>query len=227
MARRKYSLKEIRYILWEYYRWLILVVGLLIIFLITFFGIQLTKKTDAFNAFVVNGYLYNEENDFVDQFAESAQIDTDKYQISIECLQIGESYDEASLVATQTIAAFTASQRLDLAVMDIQSYAAYAQEGLFADLRNVLSADQLDTLTGYFYYIEASHPQSPQQAGNTIISKDPSVFSSPIPIGIDITSFERFTDVYFYPENNCCLGIVASSTRKDNSAKFIDFIITE
>ncbi len=46
MAKKKHSFKDLCYILWEYYRWLILVITILIIFLTTFIGIQLTKKTD-------------------------------------------------------------------------------------------------------------------------------------------------------------------------------------
>lgn len=228
MAKKKRSFKEIHYILWEYYRWHILVIGLLIIFCISFFEIQLTKKTDVFTAFVVNGY-YNENIDYTTQFSEYAQIDTSKNQVSIECLQIGEAYGEQSYTSIQKIATFSASQRLDLAIMDLPLFTAYAYEGLFTDLRTCLSVELLRALAENLYYIDRINMYSSQQIANTpaIISKDPSTFTDPVPIGIDVTSFEGFTNAYFFPDNDCCLGIVDSSANKDYSEKFIHFLTSE
>lgn len=227
MAKKKQSFKDLCYILWEYYRWLILVITILIIFLTTFIGIQLTKKTDAFSAFVINGYQHNQSDELISRFADFAQIDTNKSQISIECILIGEDNQADSYAVAQTIAALAASARLDTVIMDTTLFSAYAHEGIFFNLEDCLTSEQIDALSGKLYYVEKEQGQGLQSHGDLIISKDPNNFSSPIPIGIDISDSKRFSDTFLYPNNDFCLGIVSSSNHIDNSVKFIEYLLLE
>lgn len=224
--KTKRNLKEIGYILWEYYRWHIFVAALILIFLFSFSFIQINKETDGFCAFVVNG---NETADIAAQFSEFVEIDPAQRQVAVEYLTLYETITEESYAAMQKIVTYASSQRLDAAVMNASWFSVYAQEGLFADLRTVMTDEQLAELEENLYYIEEATLLAAMQgsAVASAVSKDASIFDSPVPIGVDLSGFDSFAKRISYSVGNPCIGIVNSSKRKDLAVRFIDFLISE
>ena len=225
----KRNLKDIGYIFWEYYRWHILVIALFAIFVISFSYIQLAKPEDGFLAFVINGSNRSDDSNIALQFSEYAQIDSSAQQVTIEYLTIEDSIDDKSYAAMQKVITYASSQRLDVAVMDKALFSAYACEGMFADLRSLLSFDQLARLEGKLYYIEKSTLDSILQGipASSPLSTNIASFTEPVPLGIDLSCFPQFSERIIYPGNDPCIGIVNSSQRKDLAVRFIDFLISE
>lgn len=221
----KKSAKEIGYILWEYYRWHILIAALIVVFVISFSFFQRNKPSDTFTIFIVNGY----SNDLAEQFSDHVTIEASQTEILVEHLFITENISEESYASMQKISAYAASQQLDVATMDFPLFSAYAQEGLFADLRTCLSTDILSSLEGTLYYTEASVFTASQQGGYTqaLVSKDASIFSAPVPIGIDCSESLQFKTKIDYSDSTPCIGIISSSEHKELAVELIEYLVSK
>lgn len=213
----------------------------LIIFVISavFVGILVynfvTRKDSAFYAAMLNSAPYEENEWFLGEYAETAGIDLDHYDITIDTgfyFKLNSS-DEDSYLTTQKHETYAGAGQLDVMLGSGDEFAYFANSVLFKDLREVLSAEQLERYEPYFYYIDTAIFE--YQAGLDFDPdkipdpKDPESMTDPVPVGIYVDGSNALNKAYYFrnAEDGTALSIYANTSHLDNTLKFIDYIMSD
>ena len=213
----------------------------LIIFLLSavFAGILIynfvTRKDSAFYAAMLNSSPYAENEWFIEEYAESAGINLDKYDITFDTnfyFKLNSS-DEDSYITTQKHDTYVGAGQLDVMAGAGEEFAYYANSVLFMDLREVLSPEQVERYEPYFYYIDTDLFAS--QAGVDFNSvdipdpKDPHSMTAPVPVAIYIGESGALNRAYYFrnEKDGIALGIYANTSHLDNVLNFIDYVMSD
>lgn len=225
---------------WTYYKWYVLGSLLAVIILVTVVREIVTSKDTVLYSVAINGYPMGEENIFENAFMEYAGFNKDKEEIFINTTlrMSDDSYDASSMDATQFMMVYIAASDLDVCIMDPPPFEHYTYGGIYMDLRTCLSEEMLASLSGKLYYmdnavyeeIDALERDGKYEAVAEVKLPDPlkpEEMIEPIPVGIDISGCSKFTDSYYYEDNNMYLGICGNTKRLETALKFIDYIFSE
>lgn len=228
---------------WDYYKWHTIII-IAVIVGITYFVYNLMTKTDpALSGILLNSYSKDVEtvNTLIDDFIELQDIDTSEYHVSFNTGLSYSTTDDASAAqlnysTNQVITARNMAEDLDFLTGDIASMSQYAYWGLFVDLRNYLSKEQLAFYEPYLLYIDNAVVLQMQQASENFESTDdivypdchhPEEMKEPIPVMIDVSSCERLTDIYEYEElaSTLAFGICSNVKNQENTLVFLDYVM--
>ncbi len=196
--------------LWTYYKWVLLVV-LLAAVLLTW---AVQAIVEANTELLLAGVTMNVElNDRGRQFLEQDMLtkfgtEGARQKVTLEEMLLPDTQkgNPQELYAWMTkMAGQVSSQMVDYALMDQAAYDFYKHQGMFADLTTVLTDSQIEALTPYFVYSEAT-------------AEAPSV-----PVAIDVTHLRFFqenaqeTVVYF--------AMPANTERTDRTLAMLDALL--
>ncbi len=237
-ALKNGTLKQKWQYFWDYYKWHVVIGGFVLIILIIFVRDILNNKDFAFYGFFINS-LEKEESGavFLDDFVELAGLDTENYAVMIDS---GESItkgslDEISNAAHQKLTLAIMAEEVDFVAMDEETFSAYATTSTYFDLREVLTAEQIEKYEPFFYYIDMADvrkiEESRKQAsinvyqGREYDHTTPEGQEDPIPVAIYIQNSQKLIDSYDWGNLPYVLGIPLNTQHLDITLQFIDYIM--
>lgn len=197
-----------------------------------------TQKDDALFVGMLNCAVLSEDDTaaFVDNYVEYAAIDTEEYNIQLDTTLYfnQDTLTEITMSASQRLLVYTSAEELDVIIGGSDIFPAQAEQGMFHDLRDILSKEQLIKYEPYFYYvdqavidetyalaeelsIEESYPEMPAPT-------KPEEMEDPVPVGLFVTDCKRLTDTYYFNGDYSVIGVMVNAPHVENSVKFIDYI---
>ena len=144
---------------WEYYK-IPTIAGIAVLIFICILAKDiLNKKPYAIYAMLLNCGGTQTQTTLQDGFTEYAGIDTSKEDCVMDTMN---SFDVANMdsgtVATgEKIVAFMAGSDLDAVVADVSSFYHYSGQGIFMDLRDILTDEELKAVEDDLFYIDMGY----------------------------------------------------------------------
>lgn len=220
---------------WTYYKWYVLggiVAAAILISLISSFF----HRTDyALYGAMVGGIPFETEQTFLSGFMDYAGIDKEKYTVSFNT---SLSFEGNAIGTAEFITVYIAARDLDVLVGDPDSFSRYAYSNVYMDLSKALSPKLFAELSAAdkIYYIDSvvaaqiEELQNTNQSAEGIALPDPfkpEEMQDPVPVGIDISGCQKFTDAYYYKEGISYLGIIANTKKGDTAVKLVEFLFSD
>lgn len=228
---------------WDYYKWHTIISIAVVVGLVSFIYNLVTKTDPVLSGILLNSYSKDAEvvNTLIDEFIELREIDTSEYHVSFNT---GLSYStegdgtsaQLNYSTDQVITARHMADDLDFLTGDLTTMVEYAYRGLFGDLRDSLTEEQLVFYEPYLLYIDYAVIEERQRAAENFEDTDsivypdchnPEEMQEPVPVMIDVSSCERLTDIYEYEELSASLtfGICMNVVNKENTVIFLDYVM--
>lgn len=232
------SFKEKWNYFWDYYKTRTIVIAMFAFLVIVYVHSVLTAKEEAIFISLLNSVpgnaeaIYNLEEDF----ASYADIDTKEYEvvldtsISLSTSGMGQAVSDA----VQRLTAYIASGKIDVIVGGSDMFVTEANQGIFVDLRTVLSEEQIAAYEPYFYYVDQAHidmintpehllditkelPQAPDPT-------KPEEMKKPIPVGLFVSHLTKISDAYYFSGDYSVLGILLNAPHPEKALQFVDYV---
>jgi hypothetical protein len=224
---------------WLYYKWYVIVIAAVTVFIISFLYNILTRKEDAFSAAFINAWA--EEGvaeEYLQTFAQDMGIDLNKYQINLDSYLYltQDSLDQTSMATVQKVMAYIASNSLDVLAADETTFLSYAYSGALADLRTLLTPAQMERYEPYFYYMDGKVQEKKEameenmDSSETLIYPDPTnpeIMEDPVPIAVFINNSPALKEAYLFSEENVPMGIVVNTRRQQMAVDFLDYVMQD
>jgi hypothetical protein len=237
-AMKQGTLKQRIAYYWLYYKWYVIVTVAIIAFIISFVHNILTRKEDAFAAAFINAWEQEDAENYLNGFVEVAGIDTSKFQINMDSyLYLTEgSLDQTTMVTTQKVMVYIASNSLDVLAADESTFRSYAYGEVLVDLRTLLSPQQLERYKPYFYYIDSAVQarkatmEESDGSSEGLVYPDPTkpeLMEDPIPVAVFINNSPSLEKAYSFSEENVPMGIIVNSKRQQTALTFLDYVMQD
>lgn len=206
------STKDKIWYIWEYYKFHIFGVILLVAAIITVGGILHNRsiKTQMFCVILNNKNMECNTEEYLEQgYGEYIGVGKkDKIVIdSSMYVTYDDTITEFGYASLAKLTALMSNKDLDVMIADPASIDHFAEIGGFANLEEVLPADLTELLKDDFYY-----------------TKDENGNSYPYAVSLDNSNFTAETGVHCDPT---LLGIVSNSTRTDRGIELIRYIFEQ
>ena len=225
---------------WSYYTVHVVVTIAVLIFGTVLVHDLVTSKDYAFYAMFINCVTGNDDENFLNDFTETLDIDTKEYTTCVDTsihMDVA-GYDSNSITASQKIIAMASANEIDAVISDLDVFANYADNGMFVDLRTFLTKEQIERFSSqFFYYDVAVEPPTDYETllatetetVNIVDRQNPDTMEDPIPVGIVLTNEDRVKLVeggYYGNNMDLLFGVSASSARLDYCSQFLDWLTT-
>ena len=208
-------------------------------FLVLIVGITIFDSISPDEAFmVVSVDVYNTDKteEYMEDFLESAGIDTEKNSVTCRSFILDEVNQE-TINAIQSIMAYIAAGQMDIGVMDRSSFTSYAYMGVYTDLRDYLTEEEfakLEAVEGMVYYIERADLEAAEGIQGEAEDIDLNAFGGkegmedPVPVGFNLglcggKAYESFVNV----NNEAFCGVIKNSVRTELCDQFLDYVINQ
>lgn len=218
---------------WDYYKWIVIVVALVIFVLIQSIITLANRKDVFFSGELINCLADTDLVEYDDRLGEHLGFDPEKEEIIFHTdVSFSDGGSGTDVDSFQILLAGIATKSTDFVVGQEKSFlqCAYHTSNMFADLRDCLDAETLAKLEGKLYYVDKAVKDQIDTTTLTMPETpdpfNPEVMADPIPVGIDITNCREFQDTYYPGEDALYLGIVINSTRTDITLEFIDYLFS-
>lgn len=232
-AIRQKSLKEKISYFFDYYKWHTVAVVVITVAVISMIIHLANRKDCALYVCLLNTMAYDQTEDYIQRFEEYAGIDREDYEVTFDTSMYIEIGGRDSVTATsfQKLTVYTAAGDLDVIVTDPEIIEYYVDQGIFYDLRQILSPEQIALYEPYFFYVDQVIIDAIQAAGardetyEAVFSdpRQPETMKEPIPVGIFLDDCQRLKEnVEFFDEENV-LSVLINSSNVETALKFIDF----
>lgn len=231
---------------WEYYKWYVIGIVCVVLFVGSFVHQIVTKKDTALYAVMLNASTLNPldaDDPYALEYAEYADIDLNEYDIFFDTsFHISESgMDQNSYTSLQKLSVYTAAADLDVMITDTDSFRRYAYSYTLHDLRNFLSPEKIAELEPYFYYVDQKVVDEIETANSKLddtyvpVYADPTKpeeMETPIPVGIYLDGNAKLRENYYFrgeegAAEHVVMGIFCNTKRSENVLKFLDFVFEE
>lgn len=241
-ALRDKPFKEKFRFFWTYYKWhaLIWLVGLI------FLGIFIYNKITA-PVYLLNGIFLNADDKgedassaLADSFTDTCAIDKGGKIIRFDTSLIYNPGDEKSSKdnynSCQAIIKQRNENNLDFVAGPVESMQDLAYNSIFADLRKVLSEDEINLYEPYFLYVDAEVIEEFNQAyedkkDTSSVKfpdpKDKDQMKEPVPVMIDISNRENLFGIYHEGSGRLAFSILDAGSGQDTLKKFIKYIMKQ
>lgn len=237
------SIKEKLSYFWDYYKihTLCVAVGIFLIFTIVR-DIRNTKPS-AFYGSYFNALQTFDGEAQMEEFEAFAGIDSESYEATLDTTMYYTLTDmsETTLATSQRFAAMVSAQEIDMVIADEDVFSNYAVNEIFADLREIMSEEELAEYEGNIFYIDRAEIEAAEEAdaywGYDDDSEyfadleetfhdhhDPSVMADAIPVGIYVGDSKLISESECYPASVPVFGIPANTTRLDTALKYLEFL---
>lgn len=230
------SVKEKVAYFWDYYGFKTIAILVVAAFIIFFASEVVTQKEYAYTAIFFGAEAQSSAGTYLEEFAHTENIDTEEYNITIECPPSIRLDGPVSEDLYQTIASFTALVETNM----VENFAAetdlflyYSYLGYTADLRTHLTPEQLADLAPYLIYMDAGLIAKQENIGeaptidyrNFPDPRNPSLMTDPVPVAIDLSfASERFRSAYQFIGNSVVLGICSTTEKAETATAFIRYV---
>lgn len=230
------SAKEQFSFFWEYYglKTIALVIAAAVV--IAFLVSMLTQKDYALTGIFFGAVPQDSAEQYLTSFGASAGIDPEKYELSVQChldIQMDGAITPEIYTSMETFTAMVATNSVDCFAGNSELFLYYAYMEYAADLRTVLTQQELDQLAPYLHYIDgaliAQQENNDEGLANAYSqhpdSTKPELMTEPIPVGISLnTATDAFREAYHFGEE-AVIGICASSEHSANALAFLRYLL--
>lgn len=227
---------------WYYYKVHTIAGIFILIMVITLIHDMVTAKDFIFNCVMVNSFQLQAQT-LENSFAEYAGLDLDEYDCYIDTstsLSL-TTYDQYNLGTVQKIMAQMQSGDLDVLVFNSEIFNNYSLNGMFMDLRTVMTEDELEKYKDQLYYVdyaevvrkseeeldadELMEPMEVDVEADTLLHRHPEDMEDPMPIGVFLTDspFIEKTESY-HTSLQPVFGIVATCKRTEIAKQYLNFL---
>lgn len=222
---------------WYYHKWYIIGGFVAFVIIAAFIHDMVTQKDIIMEAALLNSSVHLEDTEeYNDKLLTDIGIDTDKYALSMDTsLKINFGVmDETAINSSEKLSAYIAASMLDTIISGDDIFSSYANAGIFADLRETLSDEEIEKYAPCFYYVDTEIVKQVQLAETEMDSSlrpeipdptRPELMNNPVPVGIYIDDCSEFLDVYTFPDSeHVVLGVLSGAPNKDMTITFINYI---
>lgn len=212
----------------DYYKWYILIPLFIVVSAVATFIYVSSSNEVVLSGYLFDSYYTSDHDEPFHDFSSYAQLDTNKQRPEfLTNLTLYGLYSETSQQLYSTIAA----KQTDFLASNPQTFLRLSYDSFkyLADLRNVLSEQQLEQLSNRLFYVDASMVgKLDSQVGTVYLPDphDPSAMDDPVPVGINIRG-GRGVDKLYLGEDPVYLAIVSNAPHLDMTRIFIDFLLSE
>lgn len=214
--------------IWDYYKWPILITVFLIISVIGTAISLSNEKEIVLSGFLVDSYYSTDQDEPFVQFPSYAQLNTD--EVAVDFLTNITLYGIYTETAQQLFSTIAAGQT-DFVASAPETFLRLSYDSFkyFYDLREILTAQQLEQLSDRLFYVDASMLEQLNLQEGTIQLPDPDkpeTMKDPVPIGINIRG-GRGVDSLYLGEAPVYLAIVNNAPHLDMTRSFLDYLFSE
>lgn len=202
-----------------------------VIFLTSWIGGVISKKDTAIAGYLLNGYADSAyTGNMRQEFLDHLQLDPKKSEFILTS-DIYYSPDEMSdtgVHVLESVAVQATTGNLDFLVSDLKSYRIFS--AYLADIRTVLTAEQLEKWDSLFVYVEKAALEE-LTSGEMEIVQLPEYFLStenmkdPLPIGIRLPESCKLFDAYTFPTGDIVFGFMRNMQNRENTVAFLEYIM--
>ncbi len=230
---------------WYYYKVHTIAGIFILIMAITLIHDMVTAKDFIFNCEMINSFQLDADA-LENSFAEYAGLDLEEYDCYIDTstsLSL-TTYDQYNMATVQKIMAQMQSGDLDALVFDSEIFNNYSLNGMFMDLRTVMSDEELEKYKDQLYYVdyaevlresekelnadELMEPVEVDVEADTLMHRHPEDMEDPMPIGVFITDSPFVAGSGSYHSSlQPVYGIVATCQRTEVAKQYLDFLWDE
>lgn len=228
-------LKEKLQHIFTYYGFKLAILAGVLIFVISYTVHLVTMKDSVLNITCLGATVTQKDADaFASGFAEHAGIDQEQYEVDISTNFA--SYEQGGGDGTYELAeimvALIAAQEVDALVSDATTLIPYMYQRMFADLTEVMSAEQQERYKDYFLYADNAIVQ--QLKDMSVVEElpefpdptKPELMQEPIPIAVQIPEDTQFHQLCFSGRDTYAVyGIAVNAVNLENTLAFLDYIM--
>jgi len=229
--------KEFLAYFWEYYKWPILSVLLVIVLCVQGVIGLLNRKDIVFSGLMLNAKLGVNDEVFLQDFYELTGIDPETEEAGFYTdIVLTEDPSDRNRDAFQRIMAGISVKDTDFIIGPPQAfrYCAYNSNNIFRDLRTFLDEDLLAKYEDRIYYIDMAiidmlnAPVGQHINTNNIVYPDPlkpEKMEKPVPIAIAVTDCEHLQYAYYLNKPVLYLGMISNTTRQELVIQLFDYLL--
>lgn len=199
--------KQKKAYIWDYYKWHILtVIGVILLAIIIVPQvIESMKPTKLYLAMINCEWTADKGTELLNDYAEKYDIDTEEYKLTADTSTVikRDSVDNYSMESAQKLVALIGNNTIDVFVSDSANHEAYSGQGVYFDLREILSAEFIEEYKDRLVYTTDSET------------------GEEIPYGIYVQDLDKLKDSYL---GEAVLGVILNSENVDAAVDFIHFI---
>ena len=201
---------------------------IVIIFAVWFIHDAMNSSDVSFYAVAINSGISQFDDSFTDEVSAYLGLDGDNYSCNIDnSLTFDNENMNANLAVQQRIITLSAANSLDALLSDRDTFLYYASSGLFADLTDYFTKDELESLSDRIFYIDSSQLENRSDTDSEISYNDIPYeeMGNPVPVGIICPDSSFLKKVGAYSSSEAIVGICYTSHHSDYAKKFIEFLI--
>ena len=229
--------QKFRYFL-DYYKWYVVAAVAFVGFAASMIYNMVTRKDMAFSVSLINAFDIGSGDEYLASFAEYAGIDTEEFDIMADSsMQIDyTSTDQNTAASIQKLMVLVAAGEIDALLSDEAVIEQYAYSETFYDLRDVLTAEQLDAYGPYLFYMDqavadaVSEAQMDPDYESTAMPerpdpRKPEAMEQPVPVGICLGEAQALNETYVFLSGEGILAVPATSPHLETVSQYVDFLL--
>lgn len=226
---------------WEYYKWWVIgIVGAIIVIVLMIRSI-VTKKDQVLYVAMINTLQVSTEcteevfiNPLLEQFELNPKKNTIMYDIDFVFSDEGNGSNDYR--NRELLSVYMAAGEIDIISSDEPYFLEYAYNGFFCDLRDYLSAEELEQLSDYLVYIDKDvldRYTAEKKANNFSYDEEkpdlhnPDVMSNPIPVGIDLRFSSTYSNQFITKtgDGHSTVALMLNSRNKERAVQLLEYFI--
>lgn len=195
---------------WDYYRYHVIIIFVLALFLGNFLHGFLTAKDTVLSIAYINAFPNIKDEVFIQGFEEALNLNLKKQEVLLDS---GYYIDDTSSSPYSTTYHQKFSTRcmagmLDVVLADADHFIAYGEQNFFTDLRTVFSPEELSSYAKDLIYINLTSDTKEEA----------------VPVGINVSSYSKILSTASYPSSPAYFGIVNGSDRNSMALAYLEYL---
>ena len=235
--------KKLHY-LWSYYKWYAIVIILVAVFLVSYFGINAEKQEILISGVFVNAVSNSAEGDanvlaeeLAKDFVSREGYDLEAYSVELDCslrYEPGADMSMINVTTIQQIMAYTSGGMLNFVSGDMESLKELAYMQIFHDLRDVLPENRLEELSQYILYIDMEVVRKRTEMfdqnldTSDIVLPDcrkPEDMVEPVPVLMYINQADKLDEIYPMHARELIFGFTGHEKKWEITVSFFDYLM--
>lgn len=190
-----------------------------------------TQKESALSGYLLNGAAEEKAGEVLEQeFLQHLRLDSGDYTVRLvsDVYFYQDQSDVEAYYVLESMVAQIASGMLDFVATDAKTFP--MMSAYYADLRTVLTEEQLETYGGLLVYVEKAELEALTEGTSEVVElptyyRDPAVLADPVPLGLALPEECRLLEAYRYSGNEVFFGLIVNSEHQDQAVAFLEFVL--
>ncbi len=225
------SFKERMKYFWDYYKWHVIGTVIGIIVVISLIHTFLSQKETVYYSVFINVAETWDSEDYRKEFETLAGINKKKEAVIFDAdMRMDLTLmDQSTFNTTQKIMVYLSAKELDSMLADRGAINQYAYNDVLLDLREFLTAEELELYAPYLYYMDRSLLEVTDEdpTGQIPYPEDPndaSAMKEPVPVGLLLPECPKFRTAYSCgSEQYFCIFV--NSQHPESNRLFFDYLM--